>query len=161
MQISEGILLYKKILNELAEGMAERVFYASNLSILYALDNRFEEAYEILNQEVQNHNIYQDQEGLYKYRFITNNSIYQYLLGNCSEAIKALKLLNDDLSKLINGSFFLKKNEVLIEVMQGNVTCDGKEWLNIVHKHCPSYQGRTWRYFGLGYAFAALCDWGL
>lgn len=161
IKISEGILLYQDILDKLSEGMAERLFYASNLSILYALDNKIDMAYKTLNKEAQKHNIYEDQEGLYKYRFITNNSIYQYLLGNSSEALESLELLNGNLKKLINGSFFLKKNECLINLMKQNIICDGSDWLNIIHQSYPSYQGKPWRYFGLGYAFAALCDWGV
>lgn len=161
INVSEGITLYEDILKNLAKGMAERLFYASNLSILYAIDNKIKTAYKVLNKEVQNHNIDDDQEGLYKYRFLTNCAIYQYLLGDASTALQNLELLNGRLSRLINGSFFQKKNELLISIMKQDVICNGSDWLSIVHQRCPSYQGKPWRYFGLGYAFAALCDWGI
>ena len=161
IEISEGIELYQDILKELSKGMAERLFYSSNLSILYALNNNINTAYETLNREAQDHNIYDDQEGLYKYRFITNNSIYQYLLGDASTALQNLELQNESLERLVNGSFFQKKNHLLINIIKRHIICDGNNWINIVHQQCPSYQGKPWRYFGLGYAFAALCDWGI
>lgn len=110
--MSEGITLYEDILKNLAKGMAERLFYASNLSILYAIDNKIKTAYKVINKEVQNHNIDDDQEGIYKYRFLTNCAIYQYLLGDASTALQNLELLNGRLSRLINGSFFRKKRIV-------------------------------------------------
>ena len=159
VELSQGILLYHDILNNLAEGMAERLFYASNLSILYALDDNLDDAYRVINKESKGHDIKTDHEGIYRYRYITNHSIYLYLLGNPSEALKNLKLLHETLDRLINGTFFKKKNELLISIMEQNTICSGKEWIHIVHQFCVTFQGKPWRYFGLGYAFAALCDW--
>ena len=123
VETSQGIAIYNDILSDLAEGMAERLFYASNLSILYALDDKICDAYKVINSESKEHDIQTDYEGLYKYRYITNNSIYLYLLGYPSEALKNLKLLDKIFNRLINGTYFKKKHELLISIMEQNTIC--------------------------------------
>ena len=62
---------------------------------------------------------------------------------------------------LINGSYFNKKNDIILELMKESYVGTGKSWLYAVESTCSHFQGKAWRYFGKGYAFAALCDWGI
>lgn len=158
---TEAIQLYKELLIPLPGTLAEKLFYISNLSIMYAINNEPDIALKILTEESQKHDVDYDKEGIYKYRVKTNSAIYQYLTGKRQEAINTLKKQDCYLRHLINGSFFKKKNDIIIEVMNSSEICDGNNWLSCVHAKCPEFQGKPWRYFGKGYAFAALCDWGI
>lgn len=157
---AEAIELYKSLLLPLPGTLAEKLFYTSNLSIMYAINNEPDIALKILTEESQKHDTNCDKEGIYKYRVKTNSAIYQYLIGEHQKAINTLKEL-DYLKHLINGSYFKKKNDILIDIMETSNICDGNIWLSSVHAKCPEFQGKPWRYFGKGYAFAALCDWGI
>lgn len=158
---TDAIELYKSLLAQLPGILAEKLFYTSNLSIMYALNNDPEIALHLLQQEAQNHNIECDKEGIYKYRVETNCAIYKYLLGKKEEAIDIL--LHQDLyiKRLINGSFFQRKKDIIVNIMKQSNVYDGLSWLSSVQSVCPDFQGKPWRYFGKGYAFAALCDWGI
>lgn len=158
---SDAIDLYKDILTRLPGILAEKIFYTSNLSIMYAINNEPDIALHLLLNEAQNHNIMSDKEGLYKYRVETNCAIFQYLIGDHENAILKLIQQEKHLSRLINGSYFQKKNDVMIEIMKTSKDYDGHSWLYAVQTNLPEFQGKPWRYFGKGYAFAALCDWGI
>lgn len=158
----EAIDMYNDILSYLPKGiMAEKLFYTSNQSVLYALINQPKRAHDILSSEALNHDIPHDKEGLYKYHVTTNCAIYNHLTGNTDDAIQNLEEQSHSLKKLVNGSYFFKKNELLIEVMKNHYTTDGLQWLDVVHLLNDSFQGTPWNYFGLGYALIALCDWGI
>lgn len=161
INVKEAINLYHNLLDSLLGVLAEKLFYTSNLSIMYALDNQPYTALQILKEEANKHSITNDKEGLYKYRVETNCAIYQYLLGEEVEAISRLTQQQAFLQQLINGSYFSKKNEILIHIMRHKMRYDGQHWLSAVHAECEEFQGKPWRYFGLGFAFAALCDWGI
>jgi tetratricopeptide (TPR) repeat protein len=158
----KAINMYADILSFLPKNvMAEKLFYTSNQSVLYALINQPKVAYDILSSEALNHDIAHDKEGLYKYHVVTNCAIYSHLAGRTEDAIRSLKEQSHSLKKLVNCSYFIKKNELLIEAMENNYTTDGLQWLDAVHALNDSFQGTPWNYFGLGYAFIALCDWGV
>lgn len=158
---SDAIDLYKGILTRLPGILAEKIFYTSNLSIMYAINNEPDIALRLLINETRNHNVKSDKEGLYKYRVETNCAIFEYLIGNYENAITKLNQQEKDLCRLINGSYFKKKNDVMIDIMKTSQVYDGHSWLSVVQAKCPEFQGKPWRYFGKGYAFAALCDWGI
>lgn len=157
---SEAIDLYKNILSQLPGILAEKLFYTSNLNIMYSLDNKPDVALHILRQEAQKHNIEEDKEGIYRYRVETNCAIYEYLLGETEKAMEILSKQDFYLKRLINGSYFQKKKDVIVDIMGQSNSFGGYSWLLSVESKCPTYQGKPWRYFGKGYAFAALCDWG-
>lgn len=156
----ECILIYNEILSDIPI-ISERLFYKSNLSIFWALKNEPQKAYDILHEEAKLHYEEDEKEGLYQYRVITNTSIYQYLLGDHDNAISQLESICDLTKRLINGSYFCKKNELLLQLMNENISATGKEWLNILFTVQPSYQDISWKYFGLGYAFMAVCNWDM
>lgn len=158
---SDGIELYESLLSRLPGILAEKLFYTSNLSIMYALNNDPEIALHILHQESQNNNIKCDKEGIYRYRVETNCAIYKYLLGDKRTAIETLKRQDCYLKRLINGTYFQKKKDIIVNIMEHSNAYDGLSWLSSVLSECPNFQGKPWRYFGKGYAFAALCDWGI
>lgn len=158
---TDAIKLYKSMLVDLHGILAEKLFYTSNLSIMYALNNEPDIALHVLLNEVQYHNVKSDREGIYRYRVDTNCAIYNYLLGNTDEAIAIIKGQKNNLLSLINGSYFNKKNDVILELMEKSYVATGESWLSAVESSCPHFQGKAWRYFGKGYAFAALCDWGI
>lgn len=158
---SDAIDMYKDILTRLPGILAEKIFYTSNLSIMYAINNQPDIALHLLINETRNHNVMSDKEGLYKYRVETNCAIFQYLIGNHEGALIKLHQQENCLNRLINGSYFQKKNDVMIDIMESSQIYDGNSWLSAVHAKCPEFQGKPWRYFGKGYAFAALCDWGI
>ena len=157
---SEAIGLYENILSQLPGILAENLFYTSNLSIMYSLDNKPDVALHTLRQEAKKHNIEEDKEGIYRYRVETNCAIYEYLLGESEKAMEILSRQDFYLKRLINGSYFQKKKDVIVDIMRQSNSFDGYSWLLSVESKCPTYQGKPWRYFGKGYAFAALCDWG-
>lgn len=158
---TDAIKMYKNILDNLHGILAEKLFYTSNLSIMYALNNEPDIALRILQDEVKFHDVKSDKEGIYRYRVDTNCAIYNYLLGNKDEAITTLKEQKYRLLTLINGSYFNKKNDIILELMEESYIGTGQSWLSVVESSCPCFQGKAWRYFGKGYAFAALCDWGI
>lgn len=157
----DAITLYRSILDDLHGILAEKLFYTSNLSIMYALNNEPDIALRVLLDEVQYHDVKSDKEGIYRYRVNTNCAIYNYLLGNTDEAINIITEQKDHLRSLINGSYFNKKNDVILELMEKSYVETGASWLSAIESRCPHFQGKAWRYFGKGYAFAALCDWGI
>ena len=141
--------------------ISERLFYKSNLSIFWALKDEPQKAYNIIQEEAKLHYDIEEKEGLYQYRVVTNSSIYLYMLGNVDIAIEQLNNIYNLARRLINGSYFSKKNEILIQLMEQNISTTGKEWLNKPFSVLPSYQGIAWKYFGLGYAFMAVCNWDM
>lgn len=157
---SECVLIFEEVLGSIPQDLAERIFYASNLAIFLAISGSVTRAYRVLFNEAQKHDIDNDKEGIYQYRTETNLAIFQYLLGD-KTAYENLKRITNGLDNLINGSFFKKKNQVILEIMKDETHCNPHEWLHIVHSFCHDYQGKPWDYFGLGFAFAALCDWGV
>ncbi len=158
---STAIELYNNMIEQLPGTLAEKLFYTSNLSIMYALNNEIDMAFYLLKNESMKHNIAYDKEGIYRYRVETNCAIYEYLLGRKEPAITTLKQQENYLQRLINGSFFIKRRNLIIEIMNESKVFDGLAWLSSVQLKCPEFQGKPWRYFGKGYAFAALCDWGI
>ena len=158
---NECILLYEEILSDMPNIISERLFYKSNLSIFWALKDDPQKALNILQKEAKLHYDIEEKEGLYQYRVVTNTSIYLYMLGNVDIAIEQLNSICNLTRRLINGSFFSKKNEILIQLMEQNTLTTGKEWLNKPFSVQPSYQGAAWKYFGLGYAFMAVCNWDM
>ena len=156
-----AIDFYTDLLSSLPGVMAEKLFYCSNLSILYSILNRPNDALDILHNESLNHEIAHDVEGLYRYHVTTNCAIYKYLLGDRVNAIHALEEQSLILTRMINGSYFCQRNTTLIDIMNAQPSLDGYNWINAVRNKCPSFQGAPWRYFGLGYAFISLCDWGV
>jgi len=157
----EAISLYTNLLGSLQGEMAEKLFYTSNLSIMYALNNQPDIALKVIQQESLNHDVDGEKEGIYQYRIKTNCAIYHYLLGENAKAIAILESQSESLKQLINGSYFTKKNEILLRIMLTRKEYTGESWLTAVHSECKEFQGPPWRYFGLGFAFAALCDWGV
>lgn len=157
----KAIALYEELLSGLSGNMAEKLFYISNQSIMFSINNLQEEALRVLSNEALNHNIKHDKEGIYRYRITTNCAIYKYLIEDSESAIIDLEEQSTKLHRLINGSYFHKKNDIIINIMRSKEKAKGNEWIDFVHHKCPTFQGEPWRYFGLGYAFAALCDWGI
>lgn len=157
----ECILLYEEILLDMPNIISERLFYKSNLSIFWALKDEPQKAFNVLQEEAMLHYDAEEKEGLYQYRVVTNTSIYLYMLGNVDIAIQQLRNICNLTRRLINGSYFSKKNEILIQLMEQNISSSGKEWLNKPFSVQPSYQGIAWKYFGLGYAFMAVCNWDM
>lgn len=157
----ECILLYEEILLDMPNVISERLFYKSNLSIFWALKDNPQKALDILQNEAKLHYDIEEKEGLYQYRVVTNTSIYLYMLGNVEIAIGQLNNICNLTKRLINGSYFSKKNEILIRLMEQNISTNGKEWLNKPFSVQPSFQGIAWKYFGLGYAFMAVCNWDM
>lgn len=159
---TKAIKLYENLISNLPPGiLAEKLFYTSNLSIMYALCNKPDVALHLLSLEAKKHDIINDKEGIYRYRVETNCAIYEYLLGESKNALKTLKRQDEYLSRLINGSYFQKKKDIIFEIMEQGEVYDGQSWLLSVLSKCPEFQGNPWEYFGKGYAFAALCDWGI
>ncbi len=156
----ECILIYDEILSDMPV-ISERLFYKSNLSIFFALKNEPQKAFDLLHNEAKLHYEEDEKEGLYQYRVITNTSIYQYMLGNHENAIVQLESICSLTKRLINGSYFYKKNKLILRLMNENISVTGKEWLNILFTVQPSYQDISWNYFGLGYAFMAVCNWDM
>lgn len=161
IKASDAINMYDEILSGLHGVMAEKLFYTSNMSIMYALDNRPEKAYDFLYAESQNHNIGKDMQGSYRYHVVTNCAIYKHLMGDTTSAIMCLEEQYDSLASMVNSAYFMEKNKVLIEVMRETHKISGADWIFALHQRCPNFRGIPWRYFGLGYAFIALCDWGV
>jgi hypothetical protein len=91
MSAKKAIRVYDDIISGLTGVMAEKLFYTSNQSIMYALNNQLNDAFQVLHNESLKHNIENDLEVLYRYRVVTNCSIYQYLLGNQTQAIENLE----------------------------------------------------------------------
>lgn len=157
----ECILLYEEMLSDIPNIISERLFYKSNLSIFWALKDNPQKAFNILQEEADLHYRAEEKEGLYQYRVITNTSIYLYMLGNVDIAIQQLNSIHNLTRRLINGSYFSKKNEILIQLMEQNISANGKKWLNLPFSIQQSFQGQAWKYFGLGYAFMAVCNWDM
>lgn len=156
----ECIRIFEWILGSLPQGLAERIFYASNLGIFLAIDGSIDQAYHVLFSEAEKHDIGNDKEGIYRYRVVTNLSVFQYLMGG-EAPYEELRRITSDSGALVNGSFFKRKNQLILDIMKSQVRYDPCEWLNVLHTVLPDHQGKPWDYFGLGYAFAALCDWGV
>lgn len=154
------ILLYEEMLCGMPL-MSERLFYISNLSIFWALKENPQKALEILCAEASEHYDTEEKEGLYQYRVVTNTAIYQHMLGKTTLAIEQLKSINVLTKRLINGSYFSKKNELLIQLMEEGTLISGKDWLKKIFSIQPKYQDVAWKYFGLGYAFMAVCNWDM
>lgn len=154
------IYLYEEMLLEIPL-ISERLFYNSNLSIFWALKDNPQKAFDILYNEALQHYDTEEKEGLYQYRVITNTAIYQHLLGKTDLAIQQLKSIRGLTKRLINGSYFSKKNDLLIQLMENDAAVSGKEWLKKLFSIQPTYQGLPWKYFGLGYAFMAVCNWDM
>lgn len=154
------IYLYEEMLSEMPL-ISERLFYKSNLSIFWALKDAPQKAYNILHDEAVLHYDKEEKEGLYQYRVVTNTSIYQHLLGKTELAIQQLKSIRLLTKRLINGSYFSKKNDLLIQLMETGMMLTGKEWLSKLFSLQPTYQDLAWKYFGLGYAFMAVCNWDM
>lgn len=154
------IQLYEDMLLEMPI-ISERLFYNSNLSIFWALKNNPRKAYDILHNEALLHYDMQEKEGLYQYRVVTNTAIYQYLLGKTDAALQQLDSIKDLTKRLINGSYFSKKNDLLIQLMKSGTVSTGKEWIKVLFAIQPTYQDLAWKYFGLGYAFMAVCNWDM
>lgn len=155
------IFLYKKILNSISNIISERLFYVSNLSIFFAIKGDPLCAYNTLNDEAKLHYKDDEKEGLYKYRVITNTAIYKYLIGEKETALEMLKGIEKLTNRLINGTYFSKKNELLIKLMKTGMVISGKEMLNALFDMVPKFQDNAWDYFGLGYAFMAVCNWDM
>ena len=139
--------------------ISERLFYNSNLSIFWALKNNPRKAYDILHNEALLHYDMQEKEGLYQYRVVTNTAIYQYLLGKTDAALQQLDSIKDLTKRLINGSYFSKKNDLLIQLMKSGTVSTGKEWIKVLFAIQPTYQDLAWKYFGLVYSFMSVCNW--
>lgn len=154
------IRLYEDMLSGI-DIISERLFYNSNLSIFWALKNNPQKAFDILYNEALLHYDTEEKEGLYQYRVVTNTAIYQYLLGQTEVAVQQLYNIKDLTKRLINGSYFSKKNQLLIQLMESGTIATGKEWLEKLFSIQPTYQDLAWKYFGLGYAFMAVCNWDM
>lgn len=154
------ILLYEEMLSEMPI-ISERLFYNSNLSIFWALKDNPQKAFDILHNEALLHYNTEEKEGLYQYRVVTNTAIYQHLLGQTDVAMQQLNGIKDLTKRLINGSYFSQKNDLLIQLMESGTITTGKEWLKKLFSIQPTYQDLAWKYFGLGYAFMAVCNWDM
>lgn len=154
------IHLYDKMLTEMPL-ISERLFYNSNLSIFWALKGNPKKAFDILHNESLLHYDTEEKEGLYQYRVVTNTAIYLHLLGKTDVAVRQLKGIRNLTKRLINGSYFSKKNELLIQLMESGTVTSGKKWLRKLFSIQPTFQDQAWKYFGLGYAFMAVCNWDM
>ena len=154
------IHLYDKMLSEMPL-ISERLFYNSNLSIFWALKDNPQKAFDILHNEALLHYGSEEKEGLYQYRVVTNTAIYLHLLGQTDVAVRQLNGIRNLTKRLINGSYFSKKNELLIQLMESGTVTTGKKWLRKLFSIQPTFQDLAWKYFGLGYAFMAVCNWDM
>lgn len=161
LDVEDCIKLYEKIIKDIDEIISERLFYISNLSIFWSINNNPRKALDLLQEEAILHYKDNEKEGLYQYRVVTNSSIYSYLLGEHEKAISQLQNIDKLTKRLVNGSYFNKKNQLLISLMENKTNFSGKEWLNSLFLMQPTYQNIAWRYFGLGYAFMAVCNWDM
>lgn len=157
---NDCIYLYEEMLSEMPL-ISERLFYNSNLSIFFALKDNPQKAFDTLQKEALLHYNTEEKEGLYQYRVVTNTSIYQYLLGQTELAVQQLKDIKELTKRLINGSYFSLKNDLLIQLMESGTLVTGKEWLKKLFSIQPAFQDLAWNYFGLGYAFIAVCNWDM
>lgn len=161
---------FKKIISEIPE-IAERLYYASNLSIFHALTNRFELAHQTLYTEGEVHQTSKDSEGKYDSRVRFNLSVFNYLSGKCEQAILEME---DHLQQIGNISGPEKKQEIqkaekALNVMK-NHTCkfDGEEWLEILLKNHvvgsvrnSNVNPNSDHYRKLGYMFTSLYNWDI
>ncbi|MFD1901922.1 hypothetical protein GQR36_21340 [Enterococcus termitis] len=159
LSIEECIDSYHRIIDTM-NVIAERLFFTSNLSIFYALDNRFEEAKILLESEADVQQLKVDLEGLYNYRIVANTGVYDFLLGDKKAGIEKLESLRNYLSK-VDDPLMNEKNEQLIEKMKTfHESLTGEEWLHVIQPK-KTFNKTERDYYYLGYAFTTLYNWDL
>lgn len=140
----------------------ERIYHTINLTSLYALNNQVEMAFSILESEA-NLQCYQDDvEGIYHYYVIFNITIFKYLLNakDINQYIGELEEMKIELLHMLDSSYMIERNRLLIEIFRKKIACKPDKWIDIVFKRKPKYQNEEiWNFWGLGYAFVALSNW--
>ena len=99
VQLSKGIQILETIKNNMPP-IAERIFYNSNLSIFYILNNELTMAEYCLEQEMQYFMIDADLEGSYKYRIYLTYAIIAYLKGNDIKAKNYIDIARNSIHTL-------------------------------------------------------------
>jgi hypothetical protein len=159
LSIKDCIIGYRSIIDNM-NIIAERVYFTSNLSIFYALNNQVDDAKMILENEVIAQQLKADLEGLYNYRIVANTAVYDFLLGNHKVGIEKLESLRNYLST-VEDPLMNRKNEKLIEKMKNSKeTLTGEEWLHIIHPR-KDFNKTERDYYYLGYVFTTLYNWDL
>ena len=161
---------YKKIISEMPKN-AERLFFTSNLSIFYALNNQFELAYQTLYTESNVHRTSKDSEGKYNARVMFNLAVFNYLSGKSEQAIFEME---EHLRQQENNSGHerakeLKRAEGVLTVMKSDDHhFDGEEWLFILLKddiigssRSNNVNQNSDHYRKLGYMFTSLYNWDI
>lgn len=160
IKIIDAINFYKETIKN-SPIIPERIFLATNLSSLLAINNELEEAYTLLSNECKLQNVDDDIEGLYDLSANSNLIVFKYLLALEENEILISKLneMNKRLKFILDYKYYEKRNEIISEFIQNNFICSSKEWLNSILNLCPSYIDNSWNYFGLGYVFVSLNNW--
>lgn len=162
LTLDNAISGIENILNNIPV-IPERIFHATNLSTLYAMNNNLIKALEIINTESSRQNYQDDLEGLYKYFIYYNKIVFNYLSNNSCDISDLVTKLDDMYPQIIimlDGYYYAKKNALLIEIIKSKKIFDTTEWLHIFQKQETIYQNKSiWKFIGLGYAFVSMNNW--
>ena len=103
-----------------------------------------------------------EKQGIYHYYILLNMTIFKYLLNviDVNPLIEMLKEMKIKLLNMLDNSYMIERNRLIIEIVSEGVICNPDQWINIILQRKPQYQNREiWNFWGLGYAFVALSNW--
>lgn len=161
IKLSEGIQILEIIINNLPP-IAERIFYTSNLSIFYILNNKLTIAESCLEKEMQYFMIDSDLEGSYKYRIYLNYATIAYLKGNDVKAKRYLEIARESIQTLTDYSYLKKKIELLFDIINYEERIVIPKCLDsCLLEKVPHYQNSVWNFLGLVFPYAILSNWDI
>lgn len=139
---------------------AERLFLTSNYCIFLSIANEHKKAFDILYNEAILQSINKlDKENIYNFRVCYNLAVFSYLscdIDNCASYIE--KLRHICIGK-IDQDFIKEKIDIAITLMTGKDRFKVENWLYAFFNYSVNMPIKSWRYYGLGYAFTALSNW--
>ncbi len=142
--------------------IAERIFYNSNLSIFYILNNELTMAEYCLEQEMQYFMIDADLEGSYKYRIYLTYAIIAYLKGNDIKAKNYIDIARNSIHTLTDYSYLKKKIELLFDIIDHEERIVIPKCLDCcLLEKVPHYQNSVWNFLGHVFPYAILSNWDI
>ncbi len=161
VQLSKGIQILETIKNNMPP-IAERIFYNSNLSIFYILNNELTMAEYCLEQEMQYFMIDADLEGSYKYRIYLTYAIIAYLKGNDIKAKNYIDIARNSIHTLTDYSYLKKKIELLFDIIDHEERIVIPKCLDCcLLEKVPHYQNSVWNFLGHVFPYAILSNWDI
>ena len=154
-----------KILESICENVpsiAEKIFYATNLTIFYLLNNEIAKAKVYLQSIITEFNVQDDLEGSYKYKIYLTYALIYYIENDLVKAKHSLKTAEIAINSLTDKSYIHKKFKLILNLFNSEERIVTPQLLDIaLLEKVTTYQNSVWDFLGRTFPYSILSNWDI